>query len=305
LWSLENIRKSDPPDYPYPIEEEDIDPTKVCNLLPVDAPILDLDAYERPIPVTPTTSTPEKPISEMVKAFLGTWNGYVYDGTIPYDGMTTLIFTPGSGENEIQASGLANDGQFTVSGTCSMDDSDPNFIGVSLKWTMTEDLDNYWKGRLDLQKGTISGNVTFEEDSDDSDDESDHKSDHTKNDSDGSDDGSDEHTFFLTRASPEIIRFRPALEVFQKNKTRALWTFATSAIRDQVAQRAWSRSRFQNRIDIRKRFITLKLRHEFGTPLSSQEQRELSKIRGSFTAADSRFYHSLVILHTRKTLLHK
>lgn len=146
--------------------------------------------------------------------------------------------------------------------------------------------------------------------------------------------------FVFKRSPPECMCFFPAPIVLQTNASKALWKFATSAIRYGVRRGQWSWSFFKERADRRKRFIELYIRStylfegfsadvelsfylgtQFGRPLNRVEDEELGLLKKSFTTAgqpslraaarmltpytDSRFYHSIAEHQIRVTTDHE
>jgi Vacuolar sorting-associated protein 13, extended-chorein len=271
-------------DEPYDdaAEEQNIDQSKILNY-PVNQEEHDFAAYEVAAPTAPPVSVETSPLS----VILGPWHGFTYEQgeTIPSDGMTSMDFSLDKvTDNELhfQTSGRANDSNFTVVGKCTPGDTESL---INLSWTQTFPVrysPSYWQGKWDESTDTITGTS-------------------------GSEADADEHSliFILKRTAPEYLRFRPSPEDFQEDKVDALWTYACSAIRDQVRRKFMSWEYLEARRDNRKRFIELYIRdNAFGRDLDEEEDEELDELRASFTTADSRFYHSLAEYQIRKTTKH-
>ena len=103
--------------------------------------------------------------------------------------------------------------------------------------------------------------------------------------------------FILKRTPGEIIRFRPAPAVLRNNKAKGLWTFARSAVLEQVRRDLWSWSYFKSRRDIREAYIKL----YFGSVIREEEKRELAKLCESVAPRDAEFYNFLVRLKLRRS----
>jgi hypothetical protein len=93
--------------------------------------------------------------------------------------------------------------------------------------------------------------------------------------------------FVFKRIAPEHMCFSPAPVELETNKSRALWTFAISAVRFDIRRNRWVWAFFKERRDIRKRFIELYIRSTtFGPSLSDEEWDELSRVMKQMTTAD-------------------
>jgi hypothetical protein len=280
------VREKEFPEYPYDdsTEEKDVKFEDILNY-PVNQEDLDFAAYDSRTQAGPT---PHAEASSPLRAVLGLWNGFRYwdpSNTLPFGGMISMSLCPSTPEGKdqrFQASGRSNASDFTVSGECISADTD-YAIKITFKRAFPARYPTeYWSGTVDTATGTITGTWGYDPDLD-----------------------THSASFILKRTAPEDLCFRPAPATFEANQIRALWSFARSAIRYQVRRKSWSWSFFSERRDNRKRFIDLYIRDtEFGCPLTQNEETELSRIRQTFTTADSRFYHSLAEYQIRRTTRH-
>ena len=271
-------------DDPYDdaLEEQNIDSSKILRF-PQGQEERDMAAYEVPVPPAPTVFPDVSPLS----VILGPWHGFEYgEGeTIPNDGMISMNFLLDKVTDEglhFQASGRDNDSDFKVVGKCTPGDTE-NFINVTLKRTFpVHYYPSTWQGQLDKSTDTITGTSRSEGDYDDQVD-----------------------IFILKRTAPEYLRFRPSPEVLQRDKIGSLWTYACTAIRDQVRRKSMSWIYLKGRRDNRNRFAELYIRDSsYGRELDEDEETELDELRASFTAVDCRFYHSLAQYQARRTIIH-
>lgn len=100
--------------------------------------------------------------------------------------------------------------------------------------------------------------------------------------------------FILKRMPAENMCHRPSPSEFRKNKPRALWKFATRAVRAQVLQRMWSWKHFAERRDVRNNYIELDMRvSHYGRPLDDTEVQTRRQARQAMTIRDSSFYSSI------------
>lgn len=287
MWSPSRLRASHPPDYPYNEEFEDksIKAEDVCNY-ELDHQLIDYGAYDPICPHARPTATGN--ISDLLKPVLGQWTGTVYDGFISTTGLISFILEPQDLHGAtpgFKASGRANRSDFTISGRCKRDESSGALRIWFKQQFPTRFPTMFWRGQVDLEKATITGKVRFT-------------------------DNKKEKTFFqfiLKRLPCEIMRFRPLPPVFDQNKARALWIFATSAVISQIRRYSWSwSSYFKERQNTRKRFIELYIREmHIGKPLNGGEISELGQLRHGLTVADGRFYYSLALHQVRLITLHE
>lgn len=227
--------------------------------------------------------------TSLLKNVLGLWNGYEYwknSLNVSVSGMVSVVFRTGTqeeGKHRFQASGRYDANDFTISGECSTGDH-ARIIKVTFKQSSSTRFPVvYYQGQLDLDLDSIIGTYGLEDDPE-----------------------THEGSFILKRTPAILMCFRPAPAIFEDNKARALWSFALSAVRYHVGKRAWSKRYFEQRRVAKKRFIELYIREKYcGHPLEPSESTELALIRNRFTAADSRFYHSLAEYRYRRMTVHE
>ncbi|KAF8581694.1 hypothetical protein K439DRAFT_202072 [Ramaria rubella] len=282
LWAPNLVRALDfvDPLYDDSMEAQGINPHEILNY--------DMDMEERDLAVYDIIDTPAAPEAPSFDSELsGIWHGFTYVkwDTDTASGMISMDFNITSREDEqlhFQASGRSDYSDFSIKGRCTPGDTGDLIVVTFTRTFPLRYPAEYWHGQLDKSTDTISGTC-------------------------GHDLEHDNHflVFVLKRMAPEYLRFRPAPEVFDSNKARALWSFALSAIQYQVRRQSWSWGFFQERREKRSRFIKLYIRQtEFGRPLDPHEYKEFVQLRGSFTSADSRFYHSLAHYQIRRTTKH-
>ena len=112
--------------------------------------------------------------------------------------------------------------------------------------------------------------------------------------------------FILRRISPDVMRFRPspldlAVDV-AKGRAQTLWRFAIQCTLHKLRKERWSWSYFQERRDVRKRYIRLNM---LTSPMNDTETDIVSKglreCRTNLTRSEIVFYDSIVahLLATR------
>jgi hypothetical protein len=262
------------------MESKDINIGDILNYQ-ADQRELDLEAYDATFQGDPTTNS-----ETILTPLLGPWNGFMYRKivpTFPSRGMISVTLRPSSSEDQrFEGSSRSNLGDFTVSGKCSLGETEGT-IDISMKREFVEHHPTqYWEGQMDMDTETIMGTWGFDPDS-----------------------TTHHGTFILKRTAPEDLRFRPAPVTFDTDKVHSLWKFALTAIEARVRCLTWSWSYFKERRDNRKRFIELYIRNGyFGCPLSPDELWEFRRVRQTLTSADSRYYHSLANYQVRRTIDH-
>ncbi|BGP21450.1 Vacuolar protein sorting-associated protein 13 [Rhodotorula toruloides] len=99
----------------------------------------------------------------------------------------------------------------------------------------------------------------------------------------------------------EYRSFRPPQGEFDKNRNRALWKFATSAIRSEVHEkhRQWSWEYFAERRNDRKAYVDLFKKKTLGT-IEVEESQELVDLEVKLGYKDIRFYRSIARSELRK-----
>jgi hypothetical protein len=97
------------------------------------------------------------------------------------------------------------------------------------------------------------------------------------------------------RIPPCSLTAYPSIKELRDNKLRALWRFATTAVRNDIRRGRWAWSYFSQRRDDRKTIVPLLVRSRwFGPPLSAEETGTLHAITRRLTPADACFYDSKV-----------
>ncbi|KAJ7739936.1 hypothetical protein B0H16DRAFT_1568368 [Mycena metata] len=281
LWDPKVVLAQDDVEYPYDdsLESPNVDLSKILNY-PLNIETLDFDAY-KPAPRPRKASI--RPAAAL-KTLLGTWNGFTYqsrDDTVPSSGMISFELSATGNLTFGASSQKSNMSEFNIAG--EVNPQNPGVINFSFKQTFPARFSPvYFSGSWNSATETLSGTWG---------DESDTRT-HTG-------------VFVFKRSPPECMCFFPAPIVLQTNASKALWKFATSAIRYGVRRGQWSWSFFKERADRRKRFIELYIRStQFGRPLNRVEDEELGLLKKSFTTADSRFYHSIAEHQIRVTTDH-
>ena len=97
----------------------------------------------------------------------------------------------------------------------------------------------------------------------------------------------------LTRLPPEILSARPPPWEFEKDRIRALWRFALTAVMRQVLRSSYSWRFFEQRRDVRRRYIELRKQRRYGRTFGIEEKREETELERALSPADARFYVSL------------
>ncbi len=99
----------------------------------------------------------------------------------------------------------------------------------------------------------------------------------------------------------EYRSFRPPQAEIDQNKNRALWKFATEAVRTEVhdRHRKWSWAYFAERRDDRKAYVRL-FKQKAQAPLQVDDNAELVELEKKLGYKDIRFYRSLARSELRK-----
>lgn len=292
LWAAKLVQEAEFPQYTYndSVEQQDIDITKILNY-PVDQEPLDFDAYSLKASTQLDGDSPQTlPFADSI---LVEWHGLSYfppTALFPSAGMFSMTFRASSVQGEAQyftAADRANKSDFKIAGECRAG-KEPGTASLTFQRSFPARLPiQFYSGTWNAAAETITGTFGFEENA-----------------------AKHGGRFVLKRVRPESMCFWPAPVQLEANKARALWGFAIAAVRDGVRRDRWSWSFFKERRDNRRRFIELYIRSnesstQFGTPLNGAERQELLQIKKTFTAADSRFYHSLAEQQIRATPNHK
>lgn len=264
-------------------EDEDTD-VEATPEQSINRNVLDMDAY---MPQLEANSASCSQSFAPLGKILGIWNGYLYDNrddTCSIAGMISLSLRPattGGQDLNFEGEGWSNGDKFIVSGTCIEGGSADNFQVISQRSFDAYSI-RYHCGSLSLDDSAFTGTFgDFE-------------------------DPNEQDKYFAFRRTPPIsMQFRPLEPAFQANKSLALWSFATAAVRYQIQQRMCSKSFLQQRTTHRRRFLELQIREEgWNKALNGAESAELARIRHKMTSMDSRFYHSLVTYKIRRMVNH-
>jgi hypothetical protein len=250
---------------------------------------LDLAAYDDEVENVPRTAEVSEisvPTSKMdVRQLQGFWSGFVHDVQL----RVRLDFTiRPSDDGSFTGHGYDDYvGAFTVAGGEIRDHEqfqDQAYVTFR-QLTVAEYPDHYYHGTMVPGSGTIVGVW-------------------------GALNGEDskvfeEHGFFRFDRRIFSLRSRPTIEAFIVNRGEALWTVASSAVR----QHLWSWSFFRDRRDTRKRFVHLFYRRDVANrywwgQISRDEMAELDRLEESLCPQDLRFYRSLAQRRTREEVIH-
>ncbi|KAJ7057168.1 hypothetical protein C8F01DRAFT_1257088 [Mycena amicta] len=266
--------------YDESIEEALLDVEKITHY-PLDEEPLDFVAYALPSRPSNLDTTVEV-LPAFTSLLSAHWHGFIYNppkSLYPAVGMVSMTLKPTLVEGEVQhfdASERGHKADFEITGECRIGE-DPNKVLVTFKRTFPARFaTQHYNGIWDVVTNTLSGTLGFKED----------VSTHFA-------------AFMFRQVAPEYACFMPApVQLNPEAKSRALWSFAISAVRFQVRRERWFWSFFKERRDNRKRFIELHIRSgaastQFGKPLDSDERKELSRFNKSFTTQDSRWLYSL------------
>ncbi|KAJ6570836.1 hypothetical protein DFH09DRAFT_1462750 [Mycena vulgaris] len=277
LWNPSRVQEMKFAEYTYDdsVEAQDMDATKILNYA-VDQEPLDFDAYGPP--QENREAPPPGP--------LGQWHGYEYSlktSQWPDSGMISMFLEPSSPPGELQhftAADRCNRTDFKVVGEYRTGIEPSDTVAVSFQRSFPARYQTeYFIGTWNAATETLTGTTGFQKD----------PAMHTS-------------VFVFKRTVPEHLRFAPAPVELEINKARALWEFAIAAVRHSVRRDRWAWAFFEERRDIRRRFIELYIRtNRFGAPTTDLEDEELSRLQKYMTTADGRFYHSLAEQQIRAT----
>lgn len=227
-------------------------------------------------------------ITDITDGSLGTWQILLYsekDSEFT-DSLMTTVSMGSSCSGDLQAfecHACRYDGyMMTAIGKCDPT-KDSNLFTVAFRLWRDKNATNihYYKGQLDIRNNTVIGTWGWSENP-----------------------STHEGLFILKKTSPEILRFYPAPCFIARNKARAMWSFATSSVLNQIRRRLWTWSYFRERGNNRRRYLSLALRDDgYGNGLSNSESNELSHLRQLLTYRDACFYHLLFRREERRLAL--
>ncbi|KAF8509109.1 hypothetical protein BU17DRAFT_56323 [Hysterangium stoloniferum] len=281
LWNTSRVHEMESIDYLYndSVEKTDIKASEICNY-PLDQPYIDYAAYDLPNAILQQ----EGSVSTHLDTILGAWNGYIYKQAGIFSGMISFTFIYKEYQSDVlyfEATGKNSESNFKISGKCTPE-INRQVINISFTQEYPTRPSQEWTGKYNTESEEISGILKPD------------------------DVYSGPLTFLLKRTSPEILCFRPIPSLIQKSKYKGLWNYALSAVTAQIRRNLWSWKYFEERGNIRKRFMELythNLELGFGPGLGMQGSK-LDEIKQQLTAADFRFYHSLVLHKRYTTVLH-
>ena len=115
-----------------------------------------------------------------------------------------------------------------------------------------------------------------------------------------------ENLFILKRTPAAIMCYHPAPKEFRENKARALWKFATQAVRARVLRERYSWEHFARRRDLRNIFIATEFRmYHYGRSLSDDELALRRDMRQGLTMIDAIFISSIFDYQLRMVPAHE
>ena len=186
--------------------------------------------------------------------------------------MMTFVLVPGEGEGDFKASVWSGKGRQTVAGRCSKGEYD--VIQIKFKISFLSALWNpiFFNGRFDPERDALTGvwgpSAELE---------------------------SSMGKMEFRRIPPHYLAVYPSIKELHDNKSRALWKFAISAVRNDVRREHWTWTYFSQRRDDRKTVVPLLIRSRwFGPPLSTEETETLYAITRRLIPSDACFYNSKV-----------
>ena len=203
---------------------------------------------------------------------LGEWNGYVYNEE-RYPSQLMLSFRihaiPPDSES-FAASGMHDGITFQVLGKCNLGTDGSLRIRFSIRYSKEYSM-QYFSGYLD-DAGSIVGTAGWEEDQE-----------------------LHEQKFLMKRyLARRFLRYRPTPSELRENKFRALWKFATSAVLHHVRRHNWSWTYFNERREMRQRYIELSIRFTaYGHRPSKVELAEWTNLQRSVVPVDASFFRIL------------
>ncbi|KAG8814728.1 hypothetical protein FRC19_001553, partial [Serendipita sp. 401] len=120
-------------------------------------------------------------------------------------------------------------------------------------------------------------------------------------------------TFLITRRPAFARRFLYNQQEFSKNRAHARWRFALDTVRHQVRQQLWSKSYFEERMVMKKRYIHLRVRADIeklysvnpANQLTASDVIEMKRIERVLLPPDGRYYESLAMLATQMLCIHR
>jgi hypothetical protein len=214
---------------------------------------------------------------------LGPWENLLFSiYNRPLIPKLEFTIVKGDDEGTIKASGIqyegGNDNPYTLEGTIApvVD----GFADVGFKITYrVQYIAMLFEGRLDVAEGSIRGTWLY---------------------ADGDAGGS-----FVLKRSAELLLFYPSPSVLAESPARTRWRFALDFIRYKVRRDMWSKAFFLDRFRDRKRYTELATRdYHYGKDLDAEQRQQLTLFYRDHTAADLRFYTSIINRNLATTSIH-
>lgn len=174
-----------------------------------------------------------------------------------------------SDDDGFEASGTHYGSTFELTGKCSRTRNGSPRVTFTIQYSQDEFRTKYFDGHL-MPDGSIAGYQGWHEDT-------------------------QRYSFFLRRASAEIICHRPSPLEFRTNRIQALWRFVRSWALNEARKRLWSWEYFKQRRAYRIRQIQYDIRNytPYGRPLDESEDEDWAVVRQGFTAADALMYRRM------------
>ncbi|KAI0692702.1 hypothetical protein BC835DRAFT_1416357 [Cytidiella melzeri] len=215
--------------------------------------------------------------SDVVKPFLGQWNGYIHNdqGLVERSMVSFFAHAAVDKPSQIEATSYTGEIPFTLSASVTLEN------GVStIKATISyakDLLDRHFTGVLQIDGSIVGSQGSFED-----------KSTH-------------DNLFIWTRVPSDLMRLRPlppynvageSEASMVPNKARAMFDYAIRAVMYQNRKASWSWTYFKERRDNRLRFLELCTNCQIDDNAYSSAPREMDNILRSFTNVDRRYYDS-------------
>jgi hypothetical protein len=198
--------------------------------------------------------------------------------------MMTFVLEPADREKEFKANAWSIRGHFTITGSWRNDENDHQQkieFRMTFQKPQSESWSAFFNGQFDAVRNALTGRWGLS--------------------------GDCERLSGLMefrRIRPRYLMVYPSIKELSDNKSRALWGFAIAAVRNDVRRERWSWSYFSQRRKDRMAVISLGIRYwHFGTPISHEDQPYTAAVQ-RLTAADARFYFSMINRIAARTQLH-
>ncbi|KAJ3537236.1 hypothetical protein NM688_g6718 [Phlebia brevispora] len=275
LWTWRNLQNLNDT-APQQVESsvEDVNPNKMLHVL--NYPLQDEHSFKCSLydaPIEDDVHGSNVRTSDVVRALTGEWNGYVCTDTqYPVQLMTSFRLKPEPADNRaFRAAGIYDGVSFELLGRCRPSRSQPGQINVAFVIRYAREYSTqHFSGFLDTD-GSLVGTEGWEED----------PQSHTSR-------------FIFKRVPARVISHRPPPSEFHNNRAKALWKYATRAVLNEVRRWLWSWKYFEERREVRLRYIELSTRFSaYGHKPNEQEELEWTDHRRRVLAVDASFYRIL------------